>query len=146
MSDAIAVKQRTAIKHNKRLVIRIHDSGDFYSMEYIRKWLEIIHRNADVQFYAYTKQVPIFRRLELPINFTVIYSEGGLADDRINTATDRHSRVFSSLDELHAAGYDDATEDDSVAWRSTTGRIGLVYHGYKSKQWTTNNNNEQQVA
>lgn len=34
---------------------RIHVSGDFYSAEYVRKWIEIATRRKDVVFYCYTR-------------------------------------------------------------------------------------------
>jgi len=36
-------------------LFRLHTSGDFYSPEYARKWLEIAKALPDVHFYAYTK-------------------------------------------------------------------------------------------
>lgn len=39
--------------------LRLHEEGDFYSIEYIRKWIEIIkelrRRNIDIFVYAYTR-------------------------------------------------------------------------------------------
>ena len=100
-----------------------------------------MRNNPTVEFYAYTKMVPIFNKLrangEIPNNFTVIYSEGGIADKLINCTEDRHSRVFPSKDALISAGYDDASKDDTVAFTSSTGKIGLVYHGVKSRAWDT---------
>ena len=85
--------------------------------------------------------IPIFntyrKQGKIPNNFKVIYSEGGLADKLIDCQNDRHSRVFGSKDALISAGYDDASKDDTVAFSSLTGKIGLVYHGVKSKEWTT---------
>lgn len=34
---------------------RIHESGDFYSAEYARKWEEIASALPEIQFYGYTK-------------------------------------------------------------------------------------------
>lgn len=34
---------------------RIHVSGDFYSVEYVEKWREIVEERQDVTFYAYTR-------------------------------------------------------------------------------------------
>jgi hypothetical protein len=135
----LAPKVKTAKRQGKQLVIRIHDSGDFYDIAYLMKWIDIMEANPSVLFYAYTKMVPMFKRLasSIPKNFTVILSEGGLADSKIDAVTDRHSRVFSSLQELVQAGYDDASNDDTVAFNSLTGKIGLVYHGVKSKAWET---------
>ena len=36
--------------------VRIHESGDFYSQEYLDKWVEIARKNPSIVFYAYTKQ------------------------------------------------------------------------------------------
>lgn len=36
-------------------VMRIHVSGDFYSYEYTRKWIEIARRCRNVRFFAYTR-------------------------------------------------------------------------------------------
>jgi hypothetical protein len=94
--------------------------------------------NPKVKFYAYTKQVKMFKGLELPENFVVIFSYGGKQDALINPETDRHAAVFKSLSDLLAAGYVDSSKDDSIAHMSENHRIGLVYHGGKSKQWTKN--------
>lgn len=128
---------KLSAKKRKRLAIRIHDSGDFYSIDYIKRWFEVIQANPEVLFYAYTKQVKLFKAMQLvPTNLVLIYSEGGLFDTQIRD-TDRHSRVFINEAELIAAGYDNASADDTVAFTSTSGKIGLIYHGAKSKTWTT---------
>ena len=115
--------------------IRIHDSGDFFSLEYVTKWVSIIKANPSVQFYAYTKMVRLFKdltaRKELPANLTLIYSYGGTEDKLIDPKVDRHSAVFSSEEELLAAGYADSSEDDAVAL-GTNPKIGLIYHGTKN--------------
>jgi hypothetical protein len=136
MTAEIAKIRKRAAKKQLKVAVRVHDSGDFYSYQYMMSWFDIARANPDIQFYAYTKMVDLAHRIPRPLNFTLILSEGGLADSRIG-ADDRHSRVFSSMDDLVAAGYDNATEDDTVAFRSESGLIGLVYHGYKSKEWTT---------
>lgn len=128
---------KLAGKKGKQLAIRIHDSGDFYSVKYLKDWLFIIANNPGVKFYAYTKQVKLFRATQLPNNFTAIYSEGGIFDKSIEP-NERHSRVFPDEASLIAAGYDNASKDDTVAFLSNSGKIGLIYHGAKSKTWTTN--------
>src|SRR5574343_1204086 len=84
--------------------IRIHDSGDFYSREYLHKWLKVIEALPHVQFYAYSKSLPLFEGEKLPDNFILIKSEGGKRDDLIGK-DDRHARIFTSLDELIKSGY-----------------------------------------
>lgn len=137
MEKEIRTKLKTADKRGQQLVIRIHSSGDMFSLAYLNQWIEVIRAFPTVQFYSYTKMVPLFKRYgKLPSNFTVIFSEGGIADNKI-ADNDRHARVFESLEALEAAGYDNAMEDDTVAFTSQSGKIGLYYHGAQSKLWTT---------
>lgn len=127
------------IKRRKVMRLRIHDSGDFYSKEYIDAWLAIIRANPQTVFYAYTKMISQFKELHadglIPDNFIVIYSYGGTEDKLIDKKVDRHSWVFSSIEALQAAGYADAHEDDSVAI-GVNPKVGLVYHGTKSMKNT----------
>lgn len=131
--QAISLELDKALKSKKtkQLVIRIHDSGDFYSAEYLVKWLNIMARYPQVQFYAYTKMVELFKGRMLPPNFKVIYSLGGKQDNLINQATDRHSKVFESTQELLASGYVNTSHDDMLALGDNP-KIGLVYHGGKN--------------
>jgi hypothetical protein len=122
----------------RNLKVRIHDAGDFYSEQYLNDWLFIMgyfSSEKRVSFYAYTKQVELFKCIDIPANFTVIYSLGGKQDRLIDTSKDMHSRVFESEQDLLDAGYLNATEDDLVAGLAKSTKIGLVYHGAK------NNNN-----
>lgn len=140
LAKELAPKLRTAQRSGKQLVIRIHDSGDFYSLEYIAKWFDVMRAFPEVKFYAYTKMVRLFKKLQnnpvwvLPVNFTLIYSYGGIHDSYIDPHTDRHSAVFSSREELEAAGYAYANDNDLVAIGENH-NIGLVYHGAASKAW-----------
>lgn len=115
--------------------LRIHDSGDFYSRQYLNAWLAIISMNEQTLFYAYTKMIPLFSGVTLPKNFIVIFSEGGRWDNQIKP-TDRHSRVFWTVAELKRAKYADAHKFDHNAFGKNH-RIGLVYHGAESKRWVT---------
>lgn len=50
----------------KQAIFRIHESGDFYSLEYTAKWLEIAKHFEDddrIYFQAYTKSLPYFVEL-----------------------------------------------------------------------------------
>lgn len=127
-----------------KTVIRIHDSGDFYSKNYAMSWFEIMaHFKTDqnVSFYAYTKMVSLFETFKneylIPSNFRAIYSYGGFEDSQIDTVNHRHSKVFQNETELLAAGYVNATGDDMQAIGQNN-KVGLVYHGvksYKNTQW-----------
>lgn len=129
-------------KSTQHLKVRIHDAGDFYSLDYLNKWIEVMthfETNPRVSFYAYTKQVKMFQSeaARLPKSFTVIFSFGGRQDASINLETERHARVFESIQDLEASGYVDGTNDDMVAAMGSSLKIGLVYHGVKSYQNTT---------
>ena len=66
-------------KKAKRIVFRIHESGDFYSYEYLLKWFEIANACKDIEkltFAAYTKSFPFLdmafsNGIEKPENMTI---------------------------------------------------------------------------
>ena len=117
-------------------IMRIHDSGDFYSPEYLLKWAEIARRLPNVQFYAYTKQIILLKRLgsQLPDNLKLIQSLDGKLDRLIDTALP-HARIFDTLEALFAAGYVDTSESDLPAATPGVVKIGLVIHGNKKKHF-----------
>ena len=56
------------------LIVRIHESGDFYNQEYADKWLAIAHAledDARIVFINYTKSFPYFDGVALPSNFHI---------------------------------------------------------------------------
>lgn len=57
----------------KRVIVRIHESGDFYNQEYTNAWLEIARRcqGERIKFVCYTKSLPYFDGVELPKNFSL---------------------------------------------------------------------------
>lgn len=118
------------IKKKKAEAIRIHDSGDFYSKEYLNKWIQIAKDNSDVNFYAYTKSLPYFKGVTLPENMDIIFSVGGYKDKEINFSKDRHAQIFNSSEELKKAGYIDASKVDYYATKfySNNKKVGLIYH------------------
>jgi hypothetical protein len=114
------------IKKKKASHIRIHDSGDFYSREYLHKWFKVMDSLPNVKFYAYTKALPLFEGETLPANFTLIKSIGGKRDDLIKS-DDRHAKIFKSEADLLAAGYSNASENDLVAIGNNY-KVGLLAH------------------
>jgi len=115
------------ITKRKADVIRIHDSGDFYSREYLHKWCKVMNSMPNVKFYAYSKSLPLLVGEKLPVNFTLIKSEGGKRDDLIDASVDRHARIFKTEAELIASGYANASENDLIAI-GTNKNIGLIAH------------------
>ena len=114
--------------------VRIHDSGDFYSVDYLNKWIQIANDNKEVIFYAYTKSIPFFKRTKeennnwlLPKNLIIIFSEGSKKDNLINTTKDRHSRIFKDINSLLSAGYINASDNDLNAITDNK-KVGLLLH------------------
>jgi hypothetical protein len=142
MQSEIDEARRISLKQNKKCLIRIHDSGDFFNLDYTLNWFRLIRLNPDIQFYAYTKMVQFFEDLSqnytdsIPTNLILIYSYGGSEDNLIDRTKHRHSKVFQSEAELVAAGYINASQDDTLALTQNK-KVGLVYHGSKSYAKTT---------
>lgn len=109
--------------------IRIHDSGDFYSDDYLRRWIRIARQVDDVLFYAYTKEVSRVKEHAdaepFPANFRVIFSMGGIEDHLLDPDTDRHAEVFPDLVTLADAGYEDQEESDLFCVLLDTTRVGI---------------------
>jgi hypothetical protein len=118
------------INKKKADFVRIHDSGDFYSKKYLDKWLYIAAVMPHVKFYAYTNMVEMFKNIILPDNFDVIFSNSGKQKHLIDRTIDRHTEIFKSKEELTAAGYANASENDlnATKWFNTTNKVGLIYH------------------
>jgi Zn-dependent M28 family amino/carboxypeptidase len=118
----------TEIQKKKPTHIRIHDSGDFYSIKYLLKWVNIAMDNPDVIFYAYTKSIQFFKGcINIPENMKIIFSEGSKTDELINARKDRHARIFNNVQDLNAAGYVDASANDLQAI-TTNKKVGLIFH------------------
>ncbi len=122
--EAIKIKNE-----GKKILIRIHSAGDFYSEEYLAKWNTIINANPDLKFYAYTKMIKLMTGQERR-NFRVIFSYGGTEDGLID-AFDFHAKVFKTEELMKKAGYINGTETDLVAALGENPKVGLVVHGNK---------------
>jgi len=60
--------------NGKKLVFRIHESGDFYNKEYVNKWLNVARAfmdNDQVIFIAYTKSINYFIGVDVPQNLII---------------------------------------------------------------------------
>ncbi len=133
-TDEFVPKMNATIILERPTHVRIHDSGDFYSIAYLNKWISIANDNKEVIFYAYTKSIKFFKPSKkastdflLPKNLKIIFSEGSKTDNLINVAKDRHARIFKSKELLNAAGYINASDNDLKAITDNK-KVGLVYH------------------
>lgn len=56
---------------DKQVIFRIHESGDFYNAEYVRKWVIIARMFPEVTFIAYTKSLAYFTNELIPSNMVI---------------------------------------------------------------------------
>ena len=124
-----AIQDLNGYKKKKYNVVRIHDSGDFYSREYLDKWYSIARAHGDMLFYAYTKSLHLDVYNGIPDNFRITQSLGGRYDNLVDMGKP-HSRIFNNDASRIAAGYVDGNIDDMPAIIGEI-KIGLVYHGNK---------------
>lgn len=83
-----AYLSKPSYQNAKKVVVRIHESGDFYDQMYANKWLQIAEhfkKNKKVVFMAYTKSLVFFcnsiyseEPKPIPCNMTIRFS---LAND-----------------------------------------------------------------
>ncbi len=66
---------------NKKSIMRWHDSGDIFNLDYFNLILEIAHENPEILFYTYTKNMIVwseYKKLQktgmLPNNFNIVCS------------------------------------------------------------------------
>lgn len=117
----------------KMNAIRIHDSGDFFSPDYIKKWTEVAKAHPDIKMYAYTKSHhPALRTYldefaALP-NVNIVQSLGSKYDNLVDPSKP-HAVVFENPEQMRAAGYVDAMTSDLVASDKANTKIGLYIHG-----------------
>ena len=118
------------IKRVRADYVRVHDSGDYYSTEYLNKWIEIAIHNPDVRFYSYTNCVEMLKSADLPENYDIIFSDSGKQKHLIDQTVDRHTRIFSNSVDLIKFGYKDTSEIDLYAtkWFNDTIKVGLIIH------------------
>ena len=109
-------------------IVRVHDSGDFFSQEYLDAWFTIARRQPKKRFYAYTKSLHLDWSRK-PKNFQLVQSIGGVLDAQVNTRLS-HSRIFATEKDRRLAGYVNGNANDGPAIRGER-KIGLVYHGNK---------------
>ena len=105
--------------------VRIHDSGDFFSPEYLEGWRTLARHNPGVLFYAYTKEVALVKSVSALDNLMFCFSMGGRQDSIIDVTVDRHADVFPDLESISAAGYYSQHGSDLLSVLAPSHRIGI---------------------
>lgn len=112
-------------------LVRIHESGDFFSEAYLNSWIEVALRNPDLKFYCYSKSLELFLNIKLPSNFYMTASYGGKWDYLIDEGFfERYAKVFMYEEEATAAGLE-VDHDDSHCFGDKP--FALLVHGTQPK-------------
>ena len=112
-------------------LVRIHESGDFYSAEYFAMWMHVCRLIPDLKFYAYSKNLPMILEYDLkllPRNFYLTASKGGKFDYLIDEGFfPRYSVVVKNEQEAEEMGLE-VDHDDSHCYKQN-GPFALLVHG-----------------
>lgn len=112
-------------------LVRIHESGDFFSAEYLQAWIKVAERNPDLKFYCYSKSLDLFLDISLPPNFYMTASYGGKHDDLIAKGYfKRYSVVFMYEEQAQERGLE-IDHDDSHCFGDQP--FALLVHGTQPK-------------
>jgi hypothetical protein len=129
-TDIFVDAMNAEIRKKKPDYVRVHDSGDYYSRAYLKKWIDIANSNPNVRFYSYTNMIDMMLKTSLPDNYDIIFSDSGKQKHLIDERKHRHTKIFKSNDDLNSAGYTDASSIDlhATRWFNDTNKVGLVFH------------------
>lgn len=94
LSSEISEQKKKESKKGNKIVVRWHDSGDFFSPEYLELAFRVARKFPDIDFYAYTK-IASHAKGERPDNFLMNFSQGAQSKEerQIDFSKDKHSKV-----------------------------------------------------
>jgi hypothetical protein len=135
--DHAADQINVALQHHrtrKVKLVRIHESGDFYSLAYLQAWVKVAQANPDLKFYCYSKSLHIFQEFgvaNLPENFYLTASYGGAFDSMIDAGLfPRYSKVVMTDADADALGLE-VDHDDSHCFGDAP--FALLVHSTQPK-------------
>jgi hypothetical protein len=78
-----------------KTLVRVHESGDFWTENYMKAWLMAARHRPNQKFYAYTKSLGMWLNLadQIPDNFYLTASYGGTLDYLIP----KHPNIFKRV-------------------------------------------------
>jgi hypothetical protein len=101
MREFIQMQLEKKSNKNKTIIFRIHESGDFYSKQYVYKWIQIANyfRNDNIVFQAYTKSIEFLKGLNLDnVNIKFTYSIWNDTKERdINLAKNMKLQTYEAF-------------------------------------------------
>ena len=76
-------------------LVRVHESGDFWTENYLKAWLMVAKQRPRQKFYAYTKSLGMWYNLKdlIPSNFYLTASYGGTLDYMLPKYPDVYTRI-----------------------------------------------------
>jgi hypothetical protein len=97
-NQAIALRDLidiSLLSQSQKDLIRVHESGDFWTENYMRAWMMVAQSRPQQTFYAYTKSLGMWYNLRdiIPSNFYLTASSGGTLDYLIPKYPDVYQRV-----------------------------------------------------
>ena len=122
-----------SIQSNRKNItkVRIHESGDFFNIIYLKAWLNVAKLNKDLKFYCYSKSLNFFLEVLLPNNFYMVASYGSKFDYLIDQGYfPKYSKVVFSEDEAIRLGLK-IDKDDSLCFGNKP--FALLLHGMQEK-------------
>ena len=125
LNDSLQAKKKNIKK------FRIHESGDFFNIIYLKAWINVALLNKDIKFYCYSKSLDLFMKVFLPNNFYMVASYGGKFDYLIDQGYfTKYSKVVFSIDEAIKLGLE-IDKDDSCCFKDKP--FALLLHGMQEK-------------
>jgi len=88
-------KANSALKRGKKVLVRWHDAGDFFSPQYLNMAFDIARSFPEIEFYAYTKMADVAQS-DKPANFKMNFSMGAKPEQekQIDFDKTKHSTVI----------------------------------------------------
>ena len=119
-------------------IIRIHVSGDFFNLVYLRAWFHVArHLRPDLLFYAYTKSLVALqftlKHETKPANLALTLSAGGRYDTMITDIGIRQAVVVYSEEEAQQLGLEIDDDDSHAADPTKNKDFALLIHGTQPK-------------
>lgn len=120
--------------HGTLRVFRIHDSGDFFDMDYFKSWVSVANKRPDILFYAYTKSLPFWKKMKskIPTNLRLIASEGGTEDKLIDKEGFRKAVIVNDAGEAIKKKLNIDVNDFLAAFGDKD--FALLLHGVQSAE------------
>jgi len=122
-------------RNHKIDLVRIHESGDYWSELYFLAWLRVARMDPTRKYYGYTKQLQVWLNNidEIPENFYLTASMGGNLDPMLSSHAHQFKRIsYVVYSEMEASSLGLPIDfDDSNCFGDKP--FALLIHGTQAK-------------